>query len=301
MEGDSGGGVSVIIPAYRAQFTIARAVSSLLAQSFPHWQAVVVSDDGADYRAVLEAAGIADSRLTFTGTGRVGSGAPAARNAGLRCARMTLVAPLDADDRFEPERLARLAPLAQAQGAAADNVAVVRDGDGAPLSTLFPSGLFPSGLFPSGLFPSGTGTATLDAATFLETSVPMFFVVRRDIVPGWEEGVDFCDDVVFNIQVLDRVGRLPLVLEPLYEYRQREGSITCSADSGTRAELCYRHVLDRLAGDGLRIADAALRHRFAAALGAKRALNAAYMAAHAAGRCANFQEFLALRENSRPG
>ncbi|WP_114859989.1 glycosyltransferase family 2 protein [Azospirillum brasilense] len=282
----SGGGVSVIIPAYRAQDTIVRAVSSLLAQSLPHWEAVVVSDDGADYRALLAAAGIADSRLTFTGTGRVGSGAPAARNTGLRCARLPLIAPLDADDRFEPDRLARLAPLAAAQGAAADNVAVVRDSDGAPLSTLFPP---------------GAGTATLDAAAFLKTSVPMFFVVRRDLVPGWEEGVDFCDDVVFNIQVFDRLGRLPLVLEPLYEYRQREGSITCSVDSGTRADLCYRHVLDRLAGDGLRIADAALRHRFAAALDAKRALNAAYMAAQSAGRCANFQEFLALRENSLPG
>ncbi|CAO3427772.1 glycosyltransferase family 2 protein [Azospirillum argentinense] len=286
MDEGSGGGVSVIIPAYRAQGTIARAVSSLLAQSFPHWEAVVVSDDGADYRALLAAAGIADSRLTFTGTGRVGSGAPAARNAGLRCARLPLIAPLDADDRFEPDRLARLAPLAAAQGAAADNVAVVRDSDGAPLSTLFPP---------------GAGTATLDAAAFLGTSVPMFFVVRRDLVPGWEEGVDFCDDVVFNVQVLDRLGRLPLVLEPLYEYRQREGSITCSADSGTRADLCYRHVLDRLDGDGLRIADTALRHRFAAALDAKRALNAAYMAAQAAGRCANFQEFLTLRENSLPG
>ncbi|NUB13264.1 glycosyltransferase [Azospirillum brasilense] len=286
MEGGSGGGVSVIIPAFRAQGTIARTVSSLLAQSFSHWEAVVVSDDGADYGAVLAAAGIADSRLTFTGTGRVGSGAPAARNAGLRWARLPLIAPLDADDRFEPDRLARLAPLAAAHGAAGDSVGVVRDGDASTLSTLFPS---------------TSGTATLDAATFLETSVPMFFVVRRDLVPGWEEGVDFCDDVVFNVQVLDRLGRLPLVLEPLYEYRQREGSITCSADSGTRADLCYRHVLDRLAADGLRIADAALRHRFAAALGAKRALNAAYMAAQAAGRCASFQEFLALRENSLPG
>jgi len=286
MDGDNGSGVSVIIPAYRAQDTIARAVSSLLAQSFPDWEAVVVSDDGVDYRALLEAAGIADSRLTFTGTGRVGSGAPAARNAGLRCAGRPLIAPLDADDRFGPDRLARLAPLAAERGAAADNVAVVRDGDGSPLSTLFPP---------------GAGTTTLDAAAFLGTSVPMFFVVRRDLVPGWEEGVDFCDDVVFNVQVLDRLGRLPLVLEPLYEYRQRVGSITCSSDSGTRADLCYRHVLDRLEGDGLRIADAALRRRFATALEAKRALNAAYMAAHAAGRCANFQEFLALRENSLAG
>jgi len=281
-----GCGVSVIIAAHRAHDTIARAVSSLLAQDWTDWEAIIVSDDGTDYRPTLDSAGLSDPRLHFTDTGRIGAGAPAARNAGLRMASKPLVAPLDADDRFVPERLAALAPLAARHGAAADNVAVVRDRDGSPLSTLFPP---------------GDGVAELDADGFLLTSVPMFFVVRRDLVPGWEEDVNFCDDVVFNVQVLDRVGSVPLVLRPLYEYRQREGSITFSSDSGDRAERCYRHVLARLAGDGLRIADPSLRGRFAAAVDAKRALNAAYEAAHRAGRCTNFQEFLALRENSLAG
>lgn len=279
-------GVSVIVAAYRAHDTIARTVRSLLDQSWPHWQAVIASDDGTDYRATLADAGIADSRLIFTGTGRVGAGAPAARNAALRAATLPLVAPLDADDRYEPDRLAILAPLAAEHGAAVDNVAVVRDSDGSSLSTLFPA---------------GGGVGRLDAGAFLATSVPMFPVVRRDLCPGWEEGVNFCDDVVFNVQVLDRVGSLPLVLRPLYEYRQREGSITFSSDSGERAERCYRHVLDRLSGDGLRIADPDLRARFAAAIEAKRALNAAFDAAFAAGTVANFQEFLALQEKGCGG
>ncbi len=281
-----GFGVSVIIPAHRAHGTIARAVASLLDQSRADWEAVVVSDDATDYRKTLEEAGIADRRLVFTTTGRVGAGAPAARNAGLRAAGKPLVASLDADDRYEPERLAVLAPLAARHGAAADNVAVVRDEDGRPLSTLFPP---------------GEGVGVLDAGTFLATSVPMFPVVRRDLVSGWEEDVTFCDDVVFNVQLLDRVGRLPLVRRPLYEYRQRAGSITFSADSGVRAERCYRHLLARLAGDGLGIADAVLRRRFAAAVEAKRALNAAYEAAHRAGLCANFQEFLALQAKALAG
>ncbi|WP_207458312.1 glycosyltransferase family 2 protein [Azospirillum sp. SYSU D00513] len=280
-----GCGVSVIIPAFRAQDTIARAVRSLLGQSWTDWEAVIVSDDGADYRAILDAAGLSDPRLVFTGTGRIGAGAPAARNAGLRVAGKPLVAPLDADDRYEPDRLAVLAPLAAAAGAAADNVAVVRDRDGAPLSTLFPE---------------GRGIGELDAARFLGTSVPMFFMVRRDLTPGWPEDVNFCDDVAFNIRVLDRVGRLPLALAPLYEYRQREGSITFSPDSGARAEACYRHVLDRLDRDGFGLRDADLRAHFRAAIGAKRALNAAYEAAFRAGRCANFQEFIALQDAALP-
>lgn len=274
-------GVSVIIPAYRAEATIGRAVRSLLAQTWSAWEAVVVADDGVDYRELLAAEGLEDPRLRFTDTGRIGGGAPAARNVGLRAATLALVAPLDADDLWHPDRLSVLAPLAARRGAAADNVTVVRERDGQPLSTLFPPA-------------DGVGVAELTPERFLATSVPMFPVVRRDLCPEWPEDVAFCDDVVFNVLVLDRVGAIPLARRALYEYRQREGSITFAADAGARAEACYRHVLARLAGDGFGIRDDTLRRRFTAAVEAKRALNAAYEAAHTQGRCANFQEFLAL-------
>ncbi|MBK1839994.1 glycosyltransferase family 2 protein [Azospirillum sp. YIM B02556] len=280
-DGGAGRGVSVIVAAHRAHDTIARAVRSLLAQDWTAWEAVIVSDDGTDYRPTLQAAGIDDPRLVFASTGRIGAGAPAARNVGLKAARLALVAPLDADDRFRPGRLSALVPLAVRHGAAFDNVAVVRDTDGSPLRCLYGDEQAP---------------ALLDGACFLETSVPMFPVVRRDLVPGWDEDVDFCDDVVFNVRVLDAAGPVPLVSTPFYEYRQRAGSITFSADSGERAERCYRRALDRLAGDGFGIRDESLRHRFMQAIVVKRARNAAYDAAFRAGRCANFQEFLALGE-----
>ncbi|MBY6263571.1 glycosyltransferase [Azospirillum sp. 412522] len=279
--GDASTGVSVIIAAYRAHDTIVRAVRSLLEQDWTAWEAVIASDDGTDYRPTLQAAGIDDPRLVFTGTGRIGAGAPAARNAGLAAARLALVATLDADDRFRRGRLSALAPPALAHGAAFDNVAVVRDEDDSPLLRLYEDGQAPS---------------LLDGDGFLATSVPMFPVVRRDLAPGWDEDVNFCDDVVFNVRVLDATGPVPLVATPFYEYRQRAGSITFSADSGERAERCYRHVLNRLSGDGFGIRDDALRRRFAQAITAKRARNAAYEAAFKAGRCANFQEFLALGE-----
>ncbi|WP_042444162.1 glycosyltransferase family 2 protein [Azospirillum sp. B510] len=272
-------GVSVIIAAHRAHDTIVRAVRSLLDQDWTAWEAVIVSDDATDYRPTLQAAGIDDPRLVFTGTGRLGAGAPAARNAGLAVARLALVAPLDADDRFRPGRLSALAPLALAHGAAFDNIAVVRDEDDSPLLRLYQDGQAP---------------ARMDGDAFLATSVPMFPVARRDLVPGWDDDVGFCDDVVFNVRLLDATGPVPLVAAPLYEYRQRAGSITFSADSGERAERCYRHVLDRLADDGFGIRNDGLRHRFRQAIAAKRVRNAAYEAAFKAGRCASFQEFLAL-------
>lgn len=272
-------GVSVIIPAFRAAATIGRAAASLLAQTHPHWEALVIADDGTDYAAVLAGEGIADSRFRFLTTGRLAAGAPAARNIGLAAATLPLVAPLDADDLYHPRRLETLVPLALTHGAAADNVAVARDPGGAALGTLFP--------------PSA-GVRVLDADGFLATSVPLFLMVARHLCPPWPEDMRFSDDVVFNLKVLERVARLPVALTPLYEYRQRDGSITMGDDAAERADRDYRHMLDRLERDGLGLTDGALRRRTAAAIQAKRALNAAFGTAHRDGRVTSFQEYLSV-------
>jgi len=94
--------VSIVIPAYRAQGTIARVVESVLAQTRSDWEAIVVSDDGTDYADALSATGITDERLRFVTTGRVGSGCHRARNTGLAAARGDFIAALDADDLILP-------------------------------------------------------------------------------------------------------------------------------------------------------------------------------------------------------
>ena len=56
--------VSVIIPAYNASATLAETVESLLAQTCPHWEALIV-DDGSDDDTVAVAKGLTekDARL----------------------------------------------------------------------------------------------------------------------------------------------------------------------------------------------------------------------------------------------
>lgn len=99
--------VSIVMPAYRAQPFIAAAARSVLAQTYPHWQLWVVSDDGRDYAALLADAGLADPRFRFLSTGTTGAGASLARNLALDRVESRWVAILDADDRFKPEKLAR--------------------------------------------------------------------------------------------------------------------------------------------------------------------------------------------------
>ena len=94
--------VSVIIPAYNAAPYLAETLASVFAQSYPDYEIIVV-DDGStdDTLAVLEQ--FAD-RITLI---RKPNGGPAsARNAGLRQARGELLAFLDGDDLWLPDKLA---------------------------------------------------------------------------------------------------------------------------------------------------------------------------------------------------
>jgi hypothetical protein len=104
--------VSIVMPAYKAQATIARAVASALAQTHVHFELIVVADDEEDYEAVLGRAGIADQRLRFLSSGLIGAGSCPARNVGLEAARHDIAAILDADDAFKPEKLEIMVPLA---------------------------------------------------------------------------------------------------------------------------------------------------------------------------------------------
>ena len=72
-----------------------------------------------------------EPRLRFASTGLVRSGCHNARNAGFPLIEGDFVTQLDADDEFTPSRFLELLPLAESDGAAADNLAIVDDASGA--------------------------------------------------------------------------------------------------------------------------------------------------------------------------
>lgn len=275
------GGVSVVIPAFRAQATIARATASALRQNPA--EIIVVSDDGTDYAPVLAGAGVRDGRVRQITTGRIGAGPAIARNAGQETATGEIVAWLDADDLFHPGRLTALAPLVRERGAAADNVRVVDDASGRELQCLFPP---------------GDGVMEMDAEGFLATSVPMMFAVRRSLGLRWDEDLRLGDDVAYNLRLLDRLGPLPVTLRPFHDYRVRLGSICHADDSAAKAEEGYGVMLRRLTEDGFGFTRPEIRAAFAASLQRKIALNREFDAAHRAGRAATFQDFIAARRET---
>lgn len=101
--------VSVVIPCYRCAGTIARAVASVVDQTLPPAEILLVengSADGGETLAALDAL-----RLRY-GPGLIhiiamphNTGAAAARNVGWDAATQPYVAFLDADDAWHPEKL----------------------------------------------------------------------------------------------------------------------------------------------------------------------------------------------------
>lgn len=101
--------VSVVIPCYRCADTLERAVRSVLSQSHPPRQIVLVEDaspDNGSTRKVIERLQRIVTMVEVTAVWLTRNGGPGyARNAGWAIATQPYVAFLDADDAWHPRKL----------------------------------------------------------------------------------------------------------------------------------------------------------------------------------------------------
>jgi glycosyltransferase involved in cell wall biosynthesis len=107
--GDSTPAISICIPAYRAEKFLPEALESIARQSFKDWELVVTEDGSRDGTEIL----VVDFSRSVSQPVRYqrhekNKGLTATRNTGIRAARASHIAILDADDAWEPEHLATL-------------------------------------------------------------------------------------------------------------------------------------------------------------------------------------------------
>ncbi|MBO3723833.1 glycosyltransferase family 2 protein [Actinomyces bowdenii] len=99
--------VSIIMPAYNSADFIEETIRSVQAQTYPHWELLVVDDCSTDAtREVVEALAHSDARIRYERLER-NSGAAVARNRAMAMARGSYMAFLDSDDLWHPEKLER--------------------------------------------------------------------------------------------------------------------------------------------------------------------------------------------------
>lgn len=124
--------VTVIVTAFNAERTLATAVRSLLAQTHPCLQVIVVDDASRDgTRAVAERLAGEDDRVELVAQAE-NAGTYVGRNVALARARGSFYTVLDADDWAHPERIERHLALHRARpdvaASASDWIRVSEDG-----------------------------------------------------------------------------------------------------------------------------------------------------------------------------
>jgi len=116
---------SVIIPLYNKRESLHRTIMSVINQTYPFFEIIIVDDGSTDGSAEIVKT-IKDDRIKLISQGN--AGVSAARNKGIKEAKFDLIAFLDADDLWEPDYLEQMLifinehPIAGLYGCAYDEM-----------------------------------------------------------------------------------------------------------------------------------------------------------------------------------
>lgn len=102
--------IAAVIPLYNKERFVARAVASVLAQTRPVDEIIVVDDASTD-RSLEKVKAFVDPRLKLLRRDEPGPGGYAARNLAIRSATSRWIAFLDADDSWKPEFIEEISKL----------------------------------------------------------------------------------------------------------------------------------------------------------------------------------------------
>ncbi|WP_052731934.1 glycosyltransferase family 2 protein [Devosia geojensis] len=223
--------VAIVMPAYRAEETIAASVASVISQTFADWQLWIVADDGADYEAFLARAGLADSRLRFLDSGGTRRGASLARNVALDAIDTPYAAILDADDRMQPEKLARVISALDTHGIVSTALDVMT-------------------LDFSHLRYVGTGPdRVLTPGEHKWVSISMDSMIawdRRKADGRYDAGMSNMTDLEFLLQLYRTVPVSMHLGTPLHDYVKRDGSMSNARNVAAGMIASKREILSRL-------------------------------------------------------
>lgn len=214
--------VSIVMPAYKAEQTVAEAIQSVQAQSYPHWQLMVVDDGSPDGTAdVVAELSKSDTRIELV---RQANAGPAmARQKALDRASGRYIAFLDSDDFWLPGKLERQLAFMAEHRAALSYTAFRRiqaDGSGPGQLISIPPRLTYRALL------GNTAIATSTA------------VIDKSIAGEFRMTKTYYDDFVLWLDILKR-GHVALGLnEDLMRYRVMGDSV--SRNKGKSAHMVWR-------------------------------------------------------------
>jgi len=222
--------VSVVVPFYGVEAYLVECLDSVLAQTWPHLDVVLVDDGSRDTsRAIADSYAARDPRLRVVE--RPNGGLGAARNTGLEHVRGDYVTFLDSDDTMPPTAVETLVRSALETGS--DLVV------GAP-DRFDSTGHWPAS-WVAGVHAQRLRRTTLAAyPALLRNLYTWDKLFRRDffVAQGlrFREGVSYEDQPVVT-QLLARAAAIDVLPDVVYHYREREDRSSLSQQTRTLADL----------------------------------------------------------------
>jgi glycosyltransferase involved in cell wall biosynthesis len=234
--------VSVVLPTYNREGTLARAIRSILGQSYENLELIVVDDGSTDGTDALMRT-FDDPRLRYIPLGQ-NRGASHARNVGMRAAEGEFIAFQDSDDEWLNGKLER--QIKAARDAGPDPVAVIHLKVMYGLSEGLEIGHDKVGLVP--LLPEGMSQPDFRArilkGNFISPQTLMFTRSVLDKVGGFDECLVNSVDWDFAIRLVHQTN-VVFIAEPLTMTYYQLDSISRLRRSSARSLLRINQKLAR--------------------------------------------------------
>lgn len=223
---------SVVIPVYEAKDSLNRCVRSWLNQTEPNLELILVDDGSTDGSGELcEQLAREDGRIRVIH--QENAGVSAARNAGIRAAAGEFLMFTDSDDYVEADCLKRMSTARREQDSDLVICGFHHLYDGADILKI----------------PGETRTCEMErfAGDFLELyeksylNMPWNKLFRRKWLGQFDTSLSLGEDLLFNLDYLQKCRRVTVLAEPLCCYIQEEQKVTLSSQKRqNRTELARR-------------------------------------------------------------
>ncbi len=216
--------MSVIIPVYKAESTIAKCLDSFMNQTLTGWELILVDDGSPDRSGSLcdeyaaRCVSLSNGKGAICVIHRENGGVSAARQTGLDAARGEYLIHADPDDWVEPNMLEELYEKATADDADMVICDFINEVNGKTIYRVQePTTLYHADVLNDLFGPKVHGSCCNK-------------LVRRECVlkckAYFPAGINYCEDVCFNVQLLKQDIKVAYLPKAYYHYVQIPFSIT---------------------------------------------------------------------------
>ena len=219
--------ISVIVPVYKAEAFLRKCTDSILKQTYPNLELLLIDDGSPDESGALcDAIAQEDDRVRVFH--KENGGVSSARNLGLEKAAGDYIAFVDSDDWLEPNALEELLRVLEAHNADASGCAhrnVAEDGTSTVEAPALPAGVYGPEKITSGIVNRLLGDRLTQPV--LNGFIWRFLYTRSIITENHItfEGA-YLEDELFLMEYFCNAEKLAVTEQPLYRYFLNPASAT---------------------------------------------------------------------------